>query len=317
MMWSLALVAGLGQAAACPPGHAAMGHCVPRSMPAAPPAPPLDPACPPEHAAMGHCTPATPVSRAAPPPPVAPPPAAARSGPENAADTVYDPQVMARVRQTILLPEHGGVTSSRVLVDRLELLARQGRDGYAWEADAWTGGDYDKLWFKTEGEGRVGGALERGEVQALWSRAIRPFFDLQLGVRHDFGDKPDRTSLAVGIQGLAPYWFEIDTAAFLSTKGELTARLDAEYDQRITNRLFLQPRVEFDLAAQDIPELGIGAGLSSLELDLRLRYQFVPEFAPYIGFGYERRLGDTARFARADGEKAGGWRVLLGLRTWF
>ena len=244
---------------------------------------------------MGHCTPATAQTGTAPLPPVGAPPAAALSGPENAADTVFDPALMAQKRRTELISEHGGMTTSRILIDRLELLARDGRDGYAWEGDAWFGGDYDKL----------------------WSRAILPFFDFQLGVRHDVRPRPDRTHLAVGIQGLAPYWFEIDAAAFLSTKGNLTARFEAEYDQRITNRLFIQPRVEFDVAAQDVPEIGIGSGLSTAELGLRLRYQFVPEFAPYVGVGYERRFGGTARVARADGEDVGGWSLLLGLRAWF
>lgn len=266
---------------------------------------------------MGHCTPAVAPGGATSLPPVGPPPAAALSGPEHAADTVFDPALMERKRQTELISEHGGMTTSRVLIDRLELLSRKRRDGYAWEGDAWFGGDYDKLWFKSEGEGEFGGRLESAEVQALWSRAILPFFDFQVGVRHDFRPRPDRTHLAVGLLGLAPYWFEIDAAAFLSTQGDLTARFEAEYDQRITNRLFIQPRVEFDLAAQDVPELGVGSGLSSAEFGLRLRYQFVPEFAPYIGVGYERRFGDTARLARAEGEDVGGWSLLLGLRAWF
>lgn len=266
---------------------------------------------------MGHCTPTEVRSGAAALPPVAPPPAAALSGPENAADTVFDRVLMAQKRRTELISEHGGMTTSRILIDRLELLARNGRDGYAWEGDAWFGGDYDKLWFKTEGEGEVGAGLEDAEVQALWSRAILPFFDFQLGVRHDIRPRPDRTHLAIGIQGLAPYWFEIDAAAFLSTRGDLTARFEAEYDQRITNRLFIQPRVELDLAAQDVPEISIGSGLSSTEFGLRLRYQFVPEFAPYVGIGYERKVGDTARFARAEGEDVGGWSLLVGLRAWF
>lgn len=313
---------------ACPPDHAAMGHCTPSPVPStarasAPAQAPAaraqaaDPICPPEHAKMGHCTPAVVPSGSRPLPPASPPPAAALSGPENAADTVFDPALMERKRKTELISAHGGMTTSRILIDRLELLSRSGRDGFAWEGDAWFGGDYNKLWFKSEGEGEFGGRLESAEVQALWSRAILPFFDFQVGVRHDFRPRPDRTHFAVGILGLAPYWFEIDAAAFLSTNGDLTARFEAEYDQRITNRLFVQPRVEFDLAAQDVPELGVGSGLSSAEFGVRLRYQFVPEFAPYIGVGYERRFGDTARFARAEGEDVGGWSLLLGLRAWF
>jgi copper resistance protein B len=119
------------------------------------------------------------------------------------------------------------------------------------------------------------------------------------------------------VQGLAPYWFEVDAAAFLSTKGDLTARVEAEYDQRITQRLILQPRVEFDLAAQDVPELGIGSGLSTAELGARLRYEFKPQFAPYVGVEYERAFGDTADFRRAEGEDVGGWSFLIGLRAWF
>lgn len=266
------------------------------------PAPP----CPPEHAAMGHCTPAT-----------APAPAKSPTGPEHAADTIYDPGVMAAKRRSVLVNAHGGMTASRVLIDRLELRAQDGRDGYAWEGDAWVGGDYDKLWIKSEGEGEVGRRLDRGEAQMLWSRAIRPFFDLQAGVRYGFGRGPERADLVVGIQGLAPYWFELDAAAFLSTKGDLTARVEAEYDQRLTNRLILQPRAEVLFAAQDVPELGLGSGLSSAELGLRLRYQFVPEFAPYVGAAYERKFGDTADFARRIGEDTGGWSFVLGVRAWF
>lgn len=309
---------------ACPPDHAAMGHCTPARPPASPDqarsatqTSGTDPNCPPEHAQMGHCTPTTVQPGAGALPAVAPPPAAALTGPEHAADTIFDPALMAAKRRSVLIDEHGGMTTGRVLIDRLELLARNGRDGYAWEGDAWFGGDYNKLWLKTEGEGEVGGSLEAAEVQALWSRAIHPFFDVQLGVRYDIRPRPDRAHLVAGIQGLAPYWFEVDAAAFLSTKGDLTARVEAEYDQRITNQLILQPRVEFDLAAQDISELRIGSGLSSAELGLRLRYQFKPEFAPYVGIGYERRFGDSARLARAEGENVGGWSFLLGVRTWF
>lgn len=240
---------------------------------------------------------------------------AAQAGPEHAADTIFDPALMAEKRRTALVAEHGGFETGRVFVDRLELLVRDGRDFYVWEGEGWYGGDRDKLWIKTEGEG--GDTLESAEVQALWSRAIRPFFDLQLGVRADFRPRPSRAQLVLGIQGLAPYWFEVDAAAFLSDRGDLTARIEAEYDQRITNKLILQPRGELNLAAQDIRPIGIGAGLSTAEFGLRLRHQFVPEFAPYLGVGYERRLGDTARFARADGEDVGGWSFVVGLRSWF
>ena len=250
-------------------------------------------------------------------PPVAPPPPEAFAGPEHAGTTVYDPQLFERKRQEVLLEEHGGFVTSMLLVDRLEYRARDGGDGYAWDAEGWYGGDYDRLWIKSEGEGKFGESPEQAEVQALYSRAIDPWFNLQAGLRHDFRPDPERTHLVFGIQGLAPYWFEVDGSLFLSDKGDLTARLEAEYDQRITQQLILQPAVEIDLALQDVPELGIGAGLSSAEAGLRLRYEIVPEFAPYVGVEYERAFDDTADFARAAGEDVGGWSLLVGLRTWF
>jgi copper resistance protein B len=249
-------------------------------------------------------------------PPVAPPPPGAFTGPEHAADLVYPTEDMARSRRE-MHDSHGNIPTFKFLVDQLEAKLRDGRDGYAWDAQAWYGADIDKLWLKTEGEGEFGRGLESAEVQALWSRAIDPWFDLQLGLRQDFGPGPDRTHLVLGVQGLAPYWFEVDAAAFVSAKGDVTARLEVEYDLRLTQKLILQPLFEVDAAMQDIRELGIGAGLSSAELGVRLRYEIAPEFAPYIGVEYERAFGDTARFARDAGEDRDAFSFLIGLRTWF
>lgn len=252
----------------------------------------------------------------APAPPVAPPPPAAFSGPAHAADTVFGEAEMRPARLE-MHREHGDILAYSFLVDRLEARFGKGRNGYRWDAQGWIGGDIDKFTLKSEGEGSFGRKPESAEVQALWSHAIDPWFDLQLGLRHDVRPDPERTHLVLGVQGLAPYWFEIDAAAFLSNKGDVTARLGAEYDQRITQKLILQPRLELNLAAQDVPELGIGSGLSTAQASLRLRYEIAPEFAPYIGIEYERAFGDTRDFRRAAGERAGGWNVLLGLRTWF
>src|SRR3546814_18800363 len=139
------------------------------------------------------------------------------------------------------------------------------------------GGDDDKLSVKSEGEGEFGHSPEQAEFQALYSRAIDPWFNLQAGIRHDFRPDPDRTHLVVGIQGLAPYWFEVDGQLFLSNKGEVTAGFEAEYDQRITNKLILQPLIEFDLAAQDLPELAIGSALPSPAICTRPSYVFLPD----------------------------------------
>jgi copper resistance protein B len=318
--------------ATCTPEHAAMGHCkLPAPAPAPAPAPTPAPAgtCSPEHAAMGHCRMPTEPAPAAsdphaghamgeemPAPPVAPPPPRALSGPPHAADAVFGREAMAEARDE-LRKEHGSIVTSKVMLDQIEARIRKGRDGYLVEGEAWYGGDINKIWLKTEIEGEFGRGPEHAEVQALWSRAITAWWNVQAGVRYDFRPDPERAHLVLGIEGLAPYWFEIDAAAFVSHKGEVTGRFEAEYDQRLAQKLILQPRIEFDLAAQDVPELGIGSGLASAEAGLRLRYEIVPEFAPYAGVAYERAFGDTADFRRAAGEKAGGWNLLVGVRAWF
>ncbi len=258
---------------------------------------------------------------AAPVPPIAPPPAAAVAGPAYAADLMFDRAAMARSRAA-LAQEHGGLGSSKLLIDQLEVGIGRGHETYAWDAQFWSGGDIDKLWVKSEGEGTFGGEFEGAEVQALWSRAIDPWFDLQFGVRQDLAAGPERTHLVAGVQGLAPYWFEVDGAVFLSNKGDVTARAEVEYDLRLTQNLILQPLAEIDFSFQDVPELELGSGISTAELGARLRYEVFPRsgpavIAPYLGVQYERAFGKTARFRQASGEHAGDWRMLLGVRTWF
>lgn len=248
-------------------------------------------------------------------PPVGPPPPGALSGPQNAADTVWGQAAMDPSR-AVLLGEHGSMRAGKLLIDQLETRVRKGRDGYYLNAEGWYGGDIDKLWLKTEVEGAYGSKPEQAEFQALWSHAVDPWFNLQAGARLD--TRPDtRGHLVLGVEGLAPYWIEVDAAAFLSDKGDITARVEAEHDMRLTQKLILQPRVELDFAAQDVPRERIGSGISSAELGLRLRYQIVPQFAPYIGVKYERAFGDTRRFRRLDGENPGSWQFVAGLRTWF
>ncbi len=223
---------------------------------------------------------------------------------------------MAPARE-IVRREHGAINTGSILIDQLEVVTGDGKDGYAWDVQGWYGGDINRLWLKSEGESSFDESPESAEIQALWSHALDPWWNLQTGVRQDFASGPDRTHAVFGVQGLAPYWFEVDSALFLSNKGDLTARFEVEYDQRLTQKLILQPAVELNIAAQDIPELKVGSGLSTAEIGLRLRYQFVPEFAPYIGVQYERAFGDTADFRRAEGDRAGGWNFLIGIRSWF
>ena len=244
-------------------------------------------------------------------------PPRALEGPLHAADAIWGADAMAAARAESHRM-HGSMATGMVMLERLEarIPAEGGEDGWLWDAQAFYGNDIDKFVLKSEGEGEIGGSVEDAEVQALWGHAIGPFFDLQAGMRLDF-EPETRSHLVLGVQGLAPYMWHLDLAAFLSDRGDLTARFEGEYDQKITQQLILQPRVEMELAAQDIPERGIGTGLTKIEPGLRLRYEFVPEFAPYFGVEYEAKLGETADIARAEGEDPSGFKFLAGLRAWF
>jgi copper resistance protein B len=200
--------------------------------------------------------------------------------------------------------------------ERLEGRRSGGEHGYLLDLQGWVGTDAGKFWAKVEGDGEFDGALEGVELQALYSRPVSPFFDLQLGVRQDLATGEPRTHAVVGVQGLAPYWFEVDAAAFVSHTGDVTARLEAEYDLLLSQRLVLQPRTELDVAFQDVEALGLGAGLSSGEAGVRLRYEFRREVAPYVGVSWRRAFGGTADAVRAGGDRVAGVALVVGMRLW-
>ncbi|MBI5942524.1 MAG: copper resistance protein B [Caulobacterales bacterium] len=234
---------------------------------------------------------------------------------DHAADGVFDPAAMARARAQ-LQKEHGGSVLSKVMVNLGEYQVRDGENGYRWEGEAWVGGDLNRLVIKSEGAGGED-RIDAAEVQALYSRAVSPYFDLQAGLRQDFQSGPKRTYATVGFEGVAPYWFETSGSLFLSNKGELLARLEGSYDLRLTQRWILQPRIEANLSGQDISELELGSGVSNIELGLRLRYEIKREFAPYIGVSFDRKFGGTADYARALGKDDQATSFVIGLRAWF
>ena len=242
----------------------------------------------------------------------APPPAPG----DHAAERFYSPQAMAAARDQ-LAREHGGEPAWKLMLSTAEVRPRSGEDAYGWEGEAWYGGDINRLVVKSAGEGVFGGDLHEAELQGLYSRAISPYFDLQAGLRHDFEPGSARTYAAIGFEGLAPYWFELEGAAFLSEKGDVSARLEGAYDLRLTQKLILEPRAEVNLAAQDVSSLGLGAGVTDAELGLRLRYEITREFAPYVGLVHLRKFGETADLARASGEDARETSLVLGIRAWF
>jgi copper resistance protein B len=188
---------------------------------------------------------------------------------------------------------------------------------YRWDGEGWVGTDYNKLWIKSEGTLLSNGTLEDGQHQFLYDRAITTYFDLQGGLRSDIDSLPTRNWAALGIQGLAPYFFDLELTGFVSGQGHLAAKFEAFYDLLITNRLILQPQIEVDLYSKADPARLTGAGFSSVDTGLRLRYEFNRKFAPYIGVVYEGKFGQTASFAKRTGDSAGDFRFAFGVRVWF
>ena len=242
--------------------------------------------------------------------PAPPPPS------DHYADRIFPPGEMARARSD-MMHEDGGRSFQQVMFNLAEYQFHDGKDGYRWDGEAWFGGDINRLWLKSEGEGSFRGAVDSAEVQALYSRAVGPWFNLQAGLRHDFQPSPTRTYATIGFEGLVPYMLEIGGALFLSEKGDLLGRLDGYYDQRITQRLILQPRAELNFAAQDVPETRTGSGLSDAGLGLRLRYEITRQFAPYVGVSWDSKVGNTARYARLDGRGVEASSLVTGIRFWF
>lgn len=203
----------------------------------------------------------------------------------------------------------------RVLLDKFEYAKGDGEHGQNLDAEAWYGNDYNKAWFKAEGE-RRGGHLDSLRTEALWDRTFAAFWSTQLGVRHDTGGGDSRNWLAFGVRGLAPYWFDTTATAYWSG-GRLAARFNVRYELLFTQRLILEPEIEGNLYSKSDPARGIGSGLSDLELGLRLRYEIRRQFAPYIGVTWARNFGDTADYARARGERNKSTQIVAGVRLWF
>ncbi len=207
---------------------------------------------------------------------------------------------------------------TKVMVNQLEIRGAEGSNPLVWDAEGWIGKDLNKLWLKSDGE-YVSGKVRDMEFQALYSRAVAPFWDMQLGWRHDKSENPapHRDWLAVGVRGLAPYFFDVDAALFIGDNGRAAARLKVEYDILFTQRLILVPEIKLNFYTKDDPATATGSGLANIETGLRLRYEIRREFAPYIGLNWNRLYGQSADYAREEGGDVDNVRLLMGLRAWF
>jgi copper resistance protein B len=206
---------------------------------------------------------------------------------------------------------------AHLLFNELEGRFNGSNTEFRWEGQGWVGTDYDKLWIKSEGTLQGNGTVDDGQQQFLYSRAITTYFDLQGGLRSDIDSRPTRNWGALGIQGLAPYFFDLELTGYASNAGHLAAKLEASYDLLLTQRLILQPQIEVNLYSKADPVRMIGAGFSDIDTGLRLRYEIDRKFAPYIGVVYEGKFGQTASLAKRAGESTGDFRFAFGMRIWF
>lgn len=263
-----------------------------------------------DHANMDHPGHAMPPADAIPKQAVAP---RALMGPDHAADAIWGGTQMAAIRRQIYA-EHGGGTVSRFSIDRLEARIGEGADSYVWDGEYRSGTDMDGVVLSSEGAGLFEGDIEHAEVQAVWRHAINPWFDLQAGIRQDFGEEGERTHLVLGAEGLLPYWIETQTEFFVSTRGDIAVRIEAEHDIRMTPSLILQPRAELDLSIHDAgtPDEG-----SHLSLGWRLRYIGSALFQPYIGFDWAQDIGGKGANGAAQTRNIPDAAFLVGVKAMF
>lgn len=210
---------------------------------------------------------------------------------------------------------HDTAVNYLVVFDQLEFQTGPGDDGLSWDTKGWIGGDVNRFWFRTEGE-TDGDRPADAQVHLLYGRAIARWWEVVGGVRQDITPGPQRTWAAVGIQGLAPYWFDVEATAYIGASGRTHFRFEAEHEVLLTNRLILQPLLEVEIYGKADRERGIGRGLSSIDAGLRLRYEIRREFAPYIGLHWHEKYFGTADLARAEGHRTGGARLGVGVRIW-
>ena len=233
-------------------------------------------------------------------------------------------QIPAAKDESTLATEPGGMPPvmdqgifAHAILNELEGRFNGSNTQFRWEGQGWAGTDYDKLWIKSEGTLQGNGLLDDGQQQFLYSRAITTYFDLQGGLRSDLDSRPTRNWAAFGIQGLAPYFFDLELTGFVGGEGHLAGKLEASYDLLLTQRLILQPQIEVNIYSKADPARLVGAGFSDIDTGLRLRYEFTRKFAPYLGVVYEGRFGQTANLARQAGESTGDVRFVFGVRVWF
>lgn len=217
------------------------------------------------------------------------------------------------------IPMHDNAVFYTVRANRFEQRFQDGDNMALWDVIGWAGDDYNKVYFKSEGDYNTSAQKhESTRTELLYSRNVSTFWDIQGGLRHDFiKGADDRDYAALSFYGMAPYWFEVDASSYVSDEGDISARIEAEYDLMLSQRLILQPRFETELAMQDVQEYNVGSGINSIEFGTRLRYEITRKIAPYVGVEWTQNLGETKNLLEAAGEDTEKTAIVAGIRFWF
>lgn len=227
----------------------------------------------------------------------------------------HEPPDMSSDKMIELMEMDDTASRTMILVNRLEYADANQDDLPSWDVLGWFGNDYSKLVAKSEGMRTTGEKETRNELLA--DRIVARYWSVQGGVRYDSLEGTDRTWAAIGLQGIAPYWFEVETTLYVGDGGRMAARVDVDYDMLLTQRLILQPELEVNAYSKSDPQNQIGSGISESELSLRLRYEFRREIAPYVGVLWRRAYGNTADFQRAEGADPDDVAFIAGIRVWY
>ncbi len=301
---AIALLAGLAThpvRAQSMPDHAGMDHASMPGMSHGPANPSPAAPAPMDHSSMPGMHPVTPANA----PPIGSLPSSDGAAPRGYDSYGIHPHMMDNTATWQLLFDKFGGSRNR-----------GGQNALEWDGRFWFGTATNRLVIKSEGERESGGGSD-AKVEAFWSHAISPFWDLQVGARRDVGTGPKRNWAAVGIEGVLPYNIELETTAYAGPSGRTALAMKAEYDLLLTQRLIFTPELEASAYGRNDPARGIGSGLSKGSLSLRLRYDITREFAPYVGVSFERKFGRTANYASDAGESRSQTAVIAGVRFWF
>ena len=168
--------------------------------------------------------------------------------------------------------------TGQVLFDRLEVTRTNNDESLiVWDMLAWYGGDRNRIYFKSEGENQKddGEPTELESAEVLASRLITPFWELQggIGTRGSLASGANRENyFVISLFGVAPYRFEMDNSITINEDGDIAASVEAEYDLRLSQVSYLQPRLEIAAALTDAEDYGRPSGFNDVRVGLRYRY---------------------------------------------